>query len=935
MLEFGRFQSRIIATRDLPGRPARHAPIPASMNPRLAQALEQRGITQLYTHQAEMFERAVHGENLVITTGTASGKSLAFLLPVVQALLADPTARAILLYPTKALSHDQLRALVALIEELAAHERGVDPAERPLEAGVFDGDTPPLERKRVRERAHLVLTNPDMLNTGLLPAHGRPGYTHLFRHVKFVVVDEMHIYRGAFGAHVSNVMRRLLRVCAHYGSQPQFLCSSATIANPAELAEKLCHRRFGLIDDDGSPSAGRRVYFWLPPLLDNDVRKGIMSELAAFVPHLIRKRYQTIAFCRSRKQTEVVLKEARDRLSNTDRHHDESRLLAAYRGGYTPIERRKVEQDLIHGRLLGVISTNALELGIDIGALEVVVQGGFPGTRASFWQQIGRAGRRGHLSHAVVMLDQTPEDQYIAADPDWLTGQAAEHAVVDPDNLTVQLAHVRAACAELPLTLDDVRTWPDLAEVLPVLAEAGEIRSIAGAFHWTGGPFPAGEFSLRRTDGDRFKVVDRDSGKTLTEMTRPQTYKEAHPRAIYLHDGQPYLVDELDLVSHTAHVKKAKQNFYTQPDVRTHIDVLLTSESQALGRSTARFGDVRVDDSIVGYKMLEFHNHQNLGYEALHEPLSLQLETEAVWWDIPSDVLSTLGRDHRDAVRGMVSALRAMCRLHTMAEGSDLAASTFAFTDETSGATTTGLVCYDQHPGGIGFAAKAYDLGVAIFLGAIQLLRDCRCKSGCPACTGDVGVDKRTVLWGLRSFFEALEPPRHLRAPAANGPAAANADDWSDVPFCGWGEVAVRWGEVRAAIRASGDTGSGFFDRVSAAVPRGERLALQVHSAELARWANDEATAPTLEAMVRRFVAVPDGFRIRAEVSEEQARVASRKALKLRRRLEDFKREESSGEQDANERLASGFVLPEHQQDAESASKRRAIWKSPPEEPTS
>jgi len=676
LLDFGRFSDRIIATRDIPAREARHVDIPCTMHPALRAALQQQGIEQFYSHQAEMFEAVGRGAQVVITTGTASGKSLSFLAPVLQAMLEDPSTRALLLYPTKALGRDQLRALQELIEEVQQAD-----ADGPrLEAGVFDGDTPPAQRRWVREKANLVLTNPDMLNAGLLPAHGRQGYAHIFRHVRFIVVDEMHIYRGAFGAHFSNLMRRLLRICRHYGSQPQFLCSSATIANPQELAGRLCHREFELIDRDGSPSSGQRIYFWMPPLMDSGARRGVGAEMAAFLPHLIRQRVKTIAFCRGRKQTEVVLKEARDRLRQVDRDHDESRLLAAYRGGYTPVERRKVEQDLIHGRLLAVVSTNALELGIDIGSLEVVVQGGFPGTRASFWQQIGRAGRRGRMAHAIVMLAMNPLDQYIGQDQEWLVGQPTENAVVDPDNLTVQLAHIRSAAAELPLTIDDAASWPDLGEVIPVLEEAGELSSVYGAWHWSGGPFPAGDFSLRNTDGDRFKIVNRQTGDTLTEMTRPQVYREGHTRAVYLHDGRQYQVEKLDLVGHVATVVPVQQNFYTQPDVRTQIEVLVTQERVAAGETSALFGDVRVDDTVVGYKMLQFHSHQNLGYEKLQQELPFKLETEAVWWPVPPAVLAALGTADRDTLQGLIHAIRAVARMRTMAERGDLLGSSISTT---------------------------------------------------------------------------------------------------------------------------------------------------------------------------------------------------------------------------------------------------------------
>jgi DEAD/DEAH box helicase domain-containing protein len=912
MFDLGPFRNRIVASREIPPREAEFSDFPARMHGSLALALQTLGIRQLYSHQASCFDLAVaQHRNVVVTTGTASGKSLCYLLPVLQTVLEDQAARAILVYPTKALAQDQLRAVLDLCDLVATSGLAGGGVKR-IEAGVYDGDTPPAERSRVRDRCHLVLTNPDMLNAALLPNHGRTGYAHLFRNVRYVVVDEVHSYRGAFGSHVANVVRRLLRVCKHAGSDPLFLCSSATIANAREHAEQVCNRPFTLIDRDGSPSAGKVVHFWQPPLQHNEQRKPVTSELAQLVPHLVHRRHRTIAFCRSRKETEIVLKEARDRLAHTDGHtsaqqgrghgHDEAYLLAGYRGGYTPVERRQVERDLAEGRLLGVVSTNALELGIDIGALEIVVQGGFPGTRASFWQQLGRAGRRGKVAHGIVVLAVSPIDEFIAQDPDWLVGQPAEHAVSDPDNLAIQLWHVRAAAAELPLTLDDAALFPDLGEIVAVLSKRDEIRDVLGAWHWQGGPFPAGEFSLRTLDPDRFKVVDAGTQRTITEMDRHQVYREAHVRAVYLHDGIQYQVSKLDLVQHVATVVQVDQNFYTQPDVRSHIDVLLVQDHAVLPNARACFGDVRVDDAVVGYKMLEFHNHQNLGYEQLHEPLRLTLETEAFWVPVPDPVLAAIGRRKSEVLPAMVHAVVSLARLHTMAERGDLLGTSFHCVDDGTGQAVTAVICHDSHPGGLGYAQKAFARLDAVLHGAIALVEGCRCKSGCPACLGPAALeangkaraDKALVSWALRSWFETLQ--------LSSDPAVTPSDR---VP---WLEVANRWAELVAQLQAADAFGAGVLAKVTNVVVAGERLILTFASPGLRDWLAMARNLERVRQSLASRIAVPDGWRLDVQVASDTRDEALRTAILVQRRHDDLVAARPQSETEADQELASGYV---------------------------
>ncbi|MDY0059051.1 MAG: DEAD/DEAH box helicase [Myxococcota bacterium] len=875
-LDLGPYANRIIATRQIPPRPGRWVDLPAELHPTLRQALQALGIDTLYAHQAEAFVRSRRGEHVVLTTGTASGKSLAYLLPVLQQVLEEPASRAILLFPTKALGQDQLRGLLELL-------RYVEPGG--VTAGVYDGDTPPDERTRIREGCNLILTNPDMLNSGFLPNHGRRGFSHIFRNVRHLVLDELHTYRGAFGAHFANLLRRLRRVCDHYGSAPRILASSATIANPAELAETLCGVPCSLIEEDGSPAAGKTVHFWLPPETKNGLRRGVVQEMAGLLPRLVAQRQRFIAFCRSRKETEIVLKESRDALGAVDGGHDERELIAGYRGGYTPEERRTVARKLHAGELLGVVSTNALELGVDIGALEVVVQAGFPGTRASFWQQLGRAGRRERESQAIVLLAMAPLDQFIGGNPEWLLARRGESAVLDPDNLLIQLAHVRAAAAELPLTLADVRCFPDLGEVIPVLQEAGELRAAGGCFHWTGGPYPAGDFSLRNIDGDRYKIVNRQTGSTITEMDRPQTYKEAFPRAVYLHDGQQYLVETLDHVGRVATVVQVEQNYYTEPDVRTKIDVLLVQKDQEIGRTRAFFGDVRVDGTTVGYKMLQFHNHQNLGYEVLEPPLTVQLETEALWLPLPDDVHQQLAGLEQDTVAGLVHALVSCGRLATMAERTDLQGSSFHFMDPQSGRTSTALILHDSHPGGLGFAARAFEEIATLLPDALRLVERCACHDGCPACVGAATIDRSLVAWGLRSLLQETPPPT-----AVPGlPHLTAAERLGEPPLAiPWAEVPARWEEVRQRLASDRSPGAAALRQVTAVRTLATRLILQIDSPGLVAWLEGDSSKLLLERTLRRHLQLPEGCEVQSAVAAAAQEARQQVAHKLRRRLDDL-----------------------------------------------
>ena len=475
------------------------------------------------------------GKNVVITTPTASGKSLCFYLPVIQEILQNPVTRAIFVYPTKALAADQYRALKPWIEYLGEHR---------LSAGVYDGDTPPDERKRIRERANIILTNPDMLNGSMLPNHSKYGFDFIFANLKYIVLDELHVYRGAFGSHLANVFRRLSRLCRYYHADPQFLCSSATIANPVELAEKICGKSFVCISKSGA-GMSERTYCLIQPSekLDRDGnpygKESVITVAADLLPQLMEEKESFLAFAKSRKNVEILVKETRDHLDNSGFLGNASKEeISGYRGGYTPQERKNIEKRMISGELLGLVSTNALELGIDIGTINTMVLVGYPGTRASFWQQTGRAGRGKGKCTNYLILANLPMDQYIALEPEWLFDSNSENAIVDPDNLLIELAHIRAAAAELPLSLDDGELFPDLGETIPVLLRVEEVRSQSGRFVWCGGLYPAGEFSMRNIDQNKYQLLNKETGKNITEMDEEQAFHEIHEGAVYMHDGE-------------------------------------------------------------------------------------------------------------------------------------------------------------------------------------------------------------------------------------------------------------------------------------------------------------------------------------------------------------------------------------------------------------
>lgn len=879
----------IINNKTTPKREAKYVDFPENLSSELAEYLRSNGIEKLYCHQAEMFEKAIEKNNIVITTSTASGKTLSFLLPVLQEILSNPLARAIFIYPTKALASDQYRAILPYLEYFGDNR---------ISAGVYDGDTPVNERSRIRKSANIILTNPEMINGAFLPNHSKFGFDFIFSNLKYVVIDELHTYRGAFGSHLANVFRRLGRVCRYYNSSPQYLCSSATIANPMELAKEICGKKFLQINKDGSPAAAKKYVFVQPPkIMGNDKRYygQVQSTTVAaeLIPDLVENNNSFIAFAKSRRNVEVILKEASDKLEAesffgtalTDK-------ISGYRGGYTPLERKEIENKMITGALRGLVSTNALELGIDIGKIDTTLIVGYPGTRASFWQQTGRAGRSGRECTNYLILDNLPFDQYIAINPDWLFESESESAVIDKNNLLIELAHIRAAAAEIPLTLDDISIFPDLGETIPVLIRAKELTSQSGKFAWCGNSFPAGDFSLRNIDKARYKLINKENNKEITEMDEMQAFREIHNGAIYMHAGVQYQVVKLDLETKTAYAAPFNGNYYTMPGDHTNIRIIQGSKEKDCKRVKVAFGDVNVDQVVYMYKKLQFHNHQNLGFEHLEKPLSKDIDTESTWVRIPDNVVSVYRRllqesENGHVIRnnhfeGLCYALKNAAMMATMTEQEDIGVSMSNNAAEISGNFNEEvyMFIYDKYIGGLGYSEKVFDLIAQIIENAIKMVGGCKCENGCAACIGDYKLDKAMVLWGLQNLLEEIEAPKDIKL-VEYAPAV-----FMKKPFQ-FHELPNRWKEFCAYLQETGETFAAFLSSIPEVAVENNVLLLATDNLFYKEWILESTNQKSLMNIISFYTDAPKGTRLEIRLSEADG---DRKEVKnkLQRRYKDL-----------------------------------------------
>jgi DEAD/DEAH box helicase domain-containing protein len=743
----------ITTLRHFPARPPVLAPFPASLDPRLAEALRGRGITELYSHQARAWELVEKGQNLVVVTPTASGKTLCYNLPVLQSLLAQPEARVLYLFPTKALAQDQLAELEELARSLTE-----------LRMFTYDGDTPQDARRAVRARANLVLTNPDMLHSGILPHHTK--WAVLFQNLRYVVIDELHAYRGVFGSHVANVIRRLRRLCRHYGSAPQFIMASATIANPRELAERIIGDSVEEVAESGAPSGEKLFLCYNPPVVNPElgIRAPYLGEAARLAVRFLRERIPTIVFAQSRLSTEVLLGAIKQGVADKT---GDAGIVRGYRGGYLPTRRRAVEQGLRAGEVLGVVSTNALELGVDIGHLDVAVLAGYPGTIASLWQQAGRAGRRAGPSAAVLVATSAPLDQFMVAHPDYLFGTPPEHARINPDNPFILVNHLKCATFELPFDSEGRFADVDARRYLAALEDENLLHQAGGRWHWASETYPADHISLRTVTTDNFLVIDttaRDEKQTkrrqiIAEVDWGSAFATIYPKAIYLVESEPFEVQELHFredEEKVAYVKRVSVDYFTDAISAKGVWILRRLGDREQAGYVAEQGEVLVAEKVVGFKKIKMGTLENVGSGEVELPQQ-EMQTTSAWLTVPEDVLKRVSSSREeliDGLRAVTYLLHHLAPIFLLCDIRDLGSWLGDTTPAETGAVATResakrrlmsaerfnptIYLYDSHAGGIGLSERVFDVLPLLLQRGLETLQACACRWGCPSCVGPV-----------------------------------------------------------------------------------------------------------------------------------------------------------------------------------------------------
>lgn len=743
-------ESPVRAVRRIEARPPQYSPMPDTVSPALVRALHERGIHQLYTHQREAFDLAEAGKNVVVVTPTASGKTLCYNLPVLNAILNDPNARAMYMFPTKALAEDQLHEFRAAAEQMGAN----------IKAFTYDGDTPSDARRAIRERANVVFTNPDMMHSGILPHHTK--WAKAFENLKYIVIDELHYYRGVYGSHLANLLRRVKRICEFYGSNPQFICCSATIANPRELAATLTEKQFELVDNNGAPSGEKFVVFYNPPVVNQQlgIRRSYLHETRRMALEFIDRGQQTLVFCNNRLATEVLVTYLKDAAEKRPMSGDSIR---GYRGGYLPKERREIERRLRDGDIRAVVATNALELGIDIGSLDAVVMAGYPGTIASTWQRAGRAGRRHTTSIAVMVASSAPLDQYIVEHPEYFFQRPAESAQVNADNLEILLNHLRCAAFELPVR-DGEKFGPhETGEMCKFLEETKLLHHSGGAWHWTSDTYPADTVSLRTVTSDNFVVVDiTGDHKVIADVSYTAALPTLHEKAIYLHEARQYQVEKFDYDGRKAYVRRVDCDYFTDAIDYTQVKQLETFDSRGLagGEVEAANGEVRVNTQVVGFKKIKFYTLENVGAGKLSMP-EQEMHSTSFWLHFSAAFLARFpdlsANDKQNAIVGLGNALRTVGALLLMCDPRDLGISITEDLNSELRNFEPNLYLYDNFPGGIGLSGPLFQKSAMLLQGAREMLSRCPCEAGCPSCVGPLGeVGEKGKEAALRMLSQLL-----------------------------------------------------------------------------------------------------------------------------------------------------------------------------------
>ncbi|PKR85868.1 DEAD/DEAH box helicase [Heyndrickxia camelliae] len=712
------FKEQIVHWHTIEEKEAKTVPLPDTIHPNLKKALQERGISELYTHQGTAYELAKQKKGFVAVTPTASGKTLCYNLPVLQSIIEDENSRALYMFPTKALAQDQKSEINEIIEDAGVK----------VNSYTYDGDTASNIRQKVRKAGHIVITNPDMLHSAILPHHTK--WVSFFENLKYVIIDELHIYRGVFGSHVANVIRRLKRICKYYGSDPIFICTSATIANPRELAENLTGNKMELINNNGAPSGRKHFVFYNPPIVNKplNIRRSATLEVRNIAKELLKNKIQTIVFAKSRVRVEVIL----TYLQEAVKHQFGPKSIRGYRGGYLPTQRREIEKGLRHGDIYGVVSTNALELGVDIGRLQVCLMTGYPGTIASAWQQAGRAGRRHGEALIIMVASSSPIDQFIIEHPEYFFEQNPETARINPNNLVILIDHIKCAAYELPFYQGERFGDINIEDILEFLVDERVLHFNRDKWYWMNESFPAHNISLRSASQENVVIIDiseKANVHVIGEMDQFSALTLLHDEAIYLHQGIQYQVEELDWEEKKAYVREVDVDYYTDANLAVKLSVLEVDKMKKAERLEVGYGDVSVQAMATIFKKIKFNTHENIGSGPIHLP-EMELHTNAAWISLPMEEEK---EELEAGLVGMANLFKSIVPLFVMCDPHDIHVVPQIKAVHNEKPT---VFLYDRYPGGIGLSEKVYENITEIINRAKELVMSCPCQNGCPSCIG-------------------------------------------------------------------------------------------------------------------------------------------------------------------------------------------------------